>query len=93
LHFALELRIRLKYAREATDHFVLPDFPPHRARWDTLRDSAVQIVITFLLLGIVGFLIVLFLGGFLAMLLGQNYFGEQSKETPLKHTSGANNTV
>jgi hypothetical protein len=62
--------LRLRYAQDAPEHFVLLDFPAKRTWWDTLRDSALQMVLTFFLLTYTAIFVVVFSGRLISMLLG-----------------------
>jgi hypothetical protein len=69
--------VRLRYDQDAPDHFVLPDFPAKRTWWDALRDSALQMGVTFGVLSLVGALIVLVSARLISMLLGVEYFVDE----------------
>jgi hypothetical protein len=70
--------VRLRYDQNAPDHFVLVDFPAKRTWWDTLRDSALQIGVTYVALSLAGMLIVGVSGRLVSMLLGVGYdFGKE----------------
>ena len=54
--------VRLRYARDHPELWVLPAFPPQRTWWDTLRDSAWQTFVTFLTFGAADWGIAIFVG-------------------------------
>jgi hypothetical protein len=67
--------VRLRYDRDAPDHFVLLDFPPaKRTWWDVLRESALQIFATFCAFWLTGMLIMAVSGDLISMVLGVKYF-------------------
>jgi hypothetical protein len=65
--------VRLRYAQDAPEYFVLLDFPPNRTWWDSLRDSAWQMAVTFFGLTWTGLLIVVFSGRLISMILGVRF--------------------
>jgi len=62
--------VRLRYARDAPEHFVLPDFPTQRTWWYALHDSALLTFWAFMIFGITDYLLILFVGPALMAVVG-----------------------
>jgi hypothetical protein len=66
--------VRLRYDKDAPDHFVLLDFPAKRTWWDVLQDSFFQLVVTLAVFWLAGSLMMVVSGPLISMVLGAKYF-------------------